>query len=99
MWKKNLQKLTGLKGTGFVSNVNWTVARATPTVAAGGDLLVVGIYGPAVVIAVKRSTGDLAWKTHLDSLDTSVVTMSGTYYKGLVITIFLALLIFCSIVS
>lgn len=85
VWKQNLQNLTGINATGFVSGANWTVARATPTIASD-DLLVVGIYGPAVVIAVKRSTGELVWQTRLDSLNSSVVTMSGTYYKGLVIS-------------
>ncbi|KAJ1375523.1 Quinoprotein alcohol dehydrogenase-like superfamily [Sesbania bispinosa] len=80
VWKQNLQKITGLEATGYVPGVNWTVARATPTIA--GDLLIVGIYGPAVVIAVKRSTGELVWQTRLDSHNSSVVTMSGTYYRG-----------------
>lgn len=81
VWKQNLQMLTGLNATGYVPSVNWTVARATPTIA-GDDLLIVGIYGPAVVIAVKRSTGELVWQTRLDSHDSSVVTMSGTYHRG-----------------
>ncbi|KAK7394519.1 hypothetical protein VNO78_15048 [Psophocarpus tetragonolobus] len=81
VWKQNLQNLTGLTGTGFVLGVNWTVARTTPTIAEG-DLLIVGIYGPAVVIAVKRSTGELVWQTRLDTLKYSLITMSGTYYKG-----------------
>ncbi|XP_028248203.1 uncharacterized protein LOC114425471 isoform X1 [Glycine soja] len=81
VWKQNLGNLTGLSATGFVAGVNWTVARATPTIAEV-DLLIFGIYGPAVVIAVKRSTGDLVWQTPLDSHNSSVVTMSGTYYKG-----------------
>lgn len=80
VWKQNLQKLTGLNATGFVAKVNWTVSRSTPTVA--GDLLIIGIYGPAVVIAVKRSTGKLVWSTQLDSHPSGVITMSGTYYKG-----------------
>ncbi|XP_061367097.1 uncharacterized protein LOC133310218 [Gastrolobium bilobum] len=80
VWKQNLHKLTGLNATGFVPGVNWTVARATPTIA--GELLIVGIYGPAVVIAVKRSTGDLVWQTSLDSHNSGVVTMSGTYHRG-----------------
>lgn len=84
VWKKNLTKLTGLDSIGFIANVNWTVARATPTIAVDEDLVIVGIYGPAVVIAVNRSTGDLIWQTRLDSNDAGVVTMSGTYYKGLV---------------
>lgn len=82
IWKKSLEDLTGLNATGFVANVNWTVSRATPTIA--GDLLIVGIYGPAVVIAVKRSTGELVWSTLLSSNVAGVITMSGTYYQGLV---------------
>lgn len=82
VWKKNLTKLTGLDSIGFIANVNWTVARATPTIAVEEDLVIVGIYGPAVVIAVNRSNGDLIWQTRLDSNDAGVVTMSGTYYKG-----------------
>jgi len=33
------------------------VSRSTPTVV--GDLLIVGIYGPAVVIGLKRTSGEL----------------------------------------
>ncbi|XP_061351215.1 uncharacterized protein LOC133296280 [Gastrolobium bilobum] len=80
LWEKNLHKLTGLNETGFVNNVNWTLSRATPTVA--DDLLIVGIYGPAVVIAVKRTSGDLVWLTHLSNHPAGVITMSGTYFKG-----------------
>ncbi|KAH7532618.1 hypothetical protein FEM48_Zijuj04G0040700 [Ziziphus jujuba var. spinosa] len=82
IWKKNLQELTGLHPTGLINNVNWTVSRSTPTVA--GDLLIIGIYGPAVVIAVKQSTGELVWSTLLDNHSTSFITMSGTYYRGAV---------------
>ncbi|KAH7532617.1 hypothetical protein FEM48_Zijuj04G0040600 [Ziziphus jujuba var. spinosa] len=80
VWRKNLHKLTGFNNTGFILNVNSTISRATPTIA--GDLLIVGIYGPAVVIAVKRSTGKLAWSTRLDNHNRSFITMSGTYYNG-----------------
>ncbi|KAL6325201.1 hypothetical protein AAG906_023046 [Vitis piasezkii] len=65
VWKQNLQNLTGLNATGFVTNVNWTVSRSTPTIA--GDMLIIGIYGPAVVIGVDRATGRLAWSTRLES--------------------------------
>ena len=82
VWEKNLQELTGLNATGLVPKVNWTVSRSTPTIA--DDLLIIGIYGPAVVIAVKRSTGKLVWSTQLDSHAAGLITMSGTYYKGLV---------------
>ncbi|OMO55238.1 Quinonprotein alcohol dehydrogenase-like-superfamily [Corchorus olitorius] len=80
IWQKNLHDLTGLNGTGFLFNVNWTVARATPTIA--DDLLIIGISGPAIVIAVERLTGELVWSTQLDNHAAAVITMSGTYYKG-----------------
>ncbi|KAJ7974434.1 polyvinylalcohol dehydrogenase-like [Quillaja saponaria] len=80
VWKQNLQKLTGINNTGFILNVNSTVSRSTPTIA--GNLLIIGIYGPGVVIALKRSTGKLVWSTKLDNHNRSVITMSGTYHKG-----------------
>ncbi|KAJ0100179.1 hypothetical protein Patl1_22148 [Pistacia atlantica] len=80
VWKKHLQTLTGFNNTGFILNVDSTVSRSTPTVA--GDLLLVGIYGPAVVIALKRLNGQLVWSTRLDYNGRSFITMSGTYYKG-----------------
>lgn len=93
VWKKNVQKLTGFNNTGFILNVNSTVTRSTPTVA--GDLLIVGIYGPAFVIAVKRSNGKLVWSTRLDNHTRAFITMSGTYYKGLVkLKIYLLLFFF-----
>ncbi|KAL5722667.1 hypothetical protein ACHQM5_006158 [Ranunculus cassubicifolius] len=80
VWKQNLTELTGLPGSGVIPRVNYTLSRATPTIA--GDLLLVGIYGPAIVIAVKRSTGELVWSTQLDRMNRSLVTMSGTVFKG-----------------
>jgi outer membrane protein assembly factor BamB len=82
IWKQNLGELTGLNATGFIINANGTIARATPTIA--DDLLIVGTYGPAVVIGLKRINGELVWLTHLDNHPAAVVTMSGTYYHGLV---------------
>ncbi|XXG65087.1 hypothetical protein AAC387_Pa05g2880 [Persea americana] len=78
VWKKNLGELTGLNATGLVANVNWTVSRSTPTVV--GPILIVGIYGPAVVIAVDRATGNLVWSTRLDSHAAAVITMSGIVF-------------------
>ncbi|KAK3026617.1 hypothetical protein RJ639_040644 [Escallonia herrerae] len=72
IWKQNLSVLTGLPAAGNFVNV--TVARATPKVA--GDLLIVGLYGPAVVIAVTRSTGNLVWITQLDAGNITVITAS-----------------------
>ncbi|KAJ1375521.1 Quinoprotein alcohol dehydrogenase-like superfamily [Sesbania bispinosa] len=81
VWKQNIQNLTGVKSPGTIPNVNSTFSRATPTIA-GDDLLVVGICGPAIVIALNRTNGELVWMTQLDSHITGVITMSGTYYKG-----------------
>ncbi|XP_043705157.1 polyvinylalcohol dehydrogenase-like [Telopea speciosissima] len=81
VWERNVSDLTGLNATGFVGGVlNVSLARATPTVA--GDLLIIGIYGPAVVIAVERATGDLVWSTMLDTHPRAVITMSGTAFNG-----------------
>ncbi|KAJ8633290.1 hypothetical protein MRB53_026626 [Persea americana] len=64
------------------ANVNWTVSTSTPTVV--GPTLIIGIYGPAVVIAVDRATGNLVWSTRLDSHAAAVITMSGTVFgRGL----------------
>ncbi|XP_071691199.1 uncharacterized protein [Rutidosis leptorrhynchoides] len=80
IWEKNLGKLTGLNSTGLIQGVNSTVSRATPTVA--DDLLIIGIYGPAYVIGLKRSNGELVWSTQLDTHYASLVTMSGTYHRS-----------------
>ncbi|KAG2707245.1 hypothetical protein I3760_05G139700 [Carya illinoinensis] len=78
IWRQNLTELTGLRGTGIVVNV--TVSRSTPTIY--GNLLIVGIYGPAVVVALDRSNGRRLWLTQLDSRPRSQITMSGTAHMG-----------------
>ncbi|XP_075077911.1 uncharacterized protein LOC107809953 [Nicotiana tabacum] len=83
IWQQNLTRLTGLPVTR--TTVNVTVSRSTPVVA--DDLLLVGIYGPAVVIAVRRLTGTLVWSTLLDPRPLALITQSGTvslggYYVG-----------------
>lgn len=80
IWKQNLTQITRIPPTGRYVNV--TVSRSTPVVA--GDILIVGIYGPAYVVAVRRSTGELLWSTRVDPLPLSLVTASGTVYLGLV---------------
>lgn len=79
IWQRNLGKLTGFNSIGLIQGVNWTVSRSTPTVA--GDLLIVGVYGPAYVLGLKRSNGELVWYTRLDTHYASLITMSGTYHK------------------
>nr|WET52740.1 oxidoreductase 12 [Callicarpa americana] len=78
IWQRSLGQLTGIPPTGRYVNV--TVSRATPVVA--DDLLIVGIYGPAYVVAVTRSTGQLVWSTLVDPGPLSLVTASGTVYRG-----------------
>ncbi|XP_021674387.2 uncharacterized protein LOC110660389 [Hevea brasiliensis] len=78
VWKQNLQSLTGLNG--LIFNNNSIISRSTPTIA--DDLLIIGIYGPAFIIAVERSTGKLVRSTQLETHPASLITMSGTYYKG-----------------
>lgn len=78
IWKQNLTEITGLTGTGITVNV--TVSRTTPAVIA--DLLIVGIYGPAVVIAVARSNGRLVWSTQIDRRPRVIITCSGTVHLG-----------------
>ncbi|PIN25332.1 Polyvinyl alcohol dehydrogenase (cytochrome) [Handroanthus impetiginosus] len=80
IWKQSLGQLTGIPPTGRYVNV--TVSRSTPVVA--GDLLLVGIYGPAYVVAVRRATGQLVWTSLLDPGPLSLITQSGTFYNGLV---------------
>ncbi|XP_034693538.1 polyvinylalcohol dehydrogenase-like [Vitis riparia] len=78
VWRRHLGELTGLSPTGIVVNV--TVSRTTPAVA--DDLIVIVIYGPAVVVAVNRLKGTLVWSTVLDPRPRSQITMSGTPYSG-----------------
>ncbi|KAK8607199.1 hypothetical protein V6N13_052943 [Hibiscus sabdariffa] len=80
IWKQNLQQLTGINSTGVISNVSVTASRTTPAVA--DDLLIIGISGPASIVAVKRSNGDFVWSTLLDENPSGSITMSGTYYDG-----------------
>ncbi|KZV45647.1 hypothetical protein F511_02307 [Dorcoceras hygrometricum] len=80
VWKQNLKALTGLDSTlPAAFNITTPISRATPTIA--DDLLIIGIYGPAYVFALKRATGELVWKTQLDTHPAALITMSGTYYR------------------
>ncbi|KAM3268524.1 polyvinylalcohol dehydrogenase [Capsicum chacoense] len=85
VWRKSMEELTGISGTfnaSILANVTSIVARATPSVVSDRDMVIVCVYGPSLALALKRSNGDLIWKTKLDNHPLSVVTMSGTYYKG-----------------
>jgi hypothetical protein len=63
-------------------NINSIVSRSSPTIA--GNLLISGLYWYGVVMAVKRTTRELAWIPRVEAHFTSVITMFATYYKRLV---------------
>ncbi len=54
-------------------------SRTTPVITK--DLLLVPIYGPALMLAMDRNTGDIVWSTLLDSHILAVLSMSGTVYE------------------
>lgn len=60
--------------------LKWEFKGPTPSVVFDRDLLIVGVYGPSLVLGLKRSNGNLVWSTKLDQHPASVVTMSGTYF-------------------
>ncbi|KAJ8441442.1 hypothetical protein Cgig2_023628 [Carnegiea gigantea] len=63
VWKQFLQNLTGIPSPGIIINVNVTVARATPTIAPDLGLVILGVYGPAIVVGLRVKDGSLAWMT------------------------------------
>ncbi|XP_065879222.1 uncharacterized protein [Euphorbia lathyris] len=79
VWKQNLQELTGIN-TSYYNGI--IVSKSTPTIACAYDLIIVGIYGPAVVIALDMSTGKLVWSTHLHSHPAAVLSMPGMFHNG-----------------
>ncbi|MCO5611553.1 hypothetical protein L7F22_065806 [Adiantum nelumboides] len=71
LWKKNLTSIVGRS----------TLSRTTPVVYK--HFLLVGLYGPSVVLAFNRHCGSLVWRSQpLDNSSFSVITMSGTPYQG-----------------
>ncbi|KAG6554198.1 hypothetical protein Mapa_004114 [Marchantia paleacea] len=77
IWQRNL---TALASASLQSGNTTLLSRSTPTI--DGDRLIIGLYGPGAVIAVRRSTGDLLWTTILDRNPFAIITMSGTAYNG-----------------
>lgn len=68
-----------------LATISVVTSRSTPVVY--GDVLLVGLIGPAAVIAVDRHTGSLLWKRVLDAHPYAVVTQGGTAYKGWIHTL------------
>ncbi|KAG6542254.1 hypothetical protein Mapa_016382 [Marchantia paleacea] len=72
VWKKNVTAIT--------RSSRAVLSRTTPVIA--GKYLVIGIYGPCVVVALDRRTGDFLWSTKIDSHPFGVVTQSPTIFEG-----------------
>lgn len=70
VWQRNLSSLEA-----------GALARATPVIA--GDVLLVNLLYPPIVMALNRSTGDRIWATpRLDANPVAIITMSGTVHDG-----------------
>uniref|UniRef100_A0A803N051 Pyrrolo-quinoline quinone repeat domain-containing protein n=2 Tax=Chenopodium quinoa TaxID=63459 RepID=A0A803N051_CHEQI len=80
VWKQNLHEITGFNSTIILFKGTLVLSRATPTIA--NDLVIVTMYGPAVVLGFRRESGEFVWMTRLEDHPDSVITMSGTYYNG-----------------
>ncbi len=70
IWTRRLADYTGLAGT---------LSRTTPALAEG--VLYVGTYDGAYLLAVSAATGDLLWKTQLDSHRAASLTQSPVVFE------------------
>jgi polyvinyl alcohol dehydrogenase (cytochrome) len=74
-WQRSIASYTGIPGD---------KARATPALA--GDTLIIGNQGPfgggGAVLAIDTDTGDLLWRTQIDSHPAAIITQSATVFAG-----------------
>jgi outer membrane protein assembly factor BamB len=61
------------------SEIPYVFSRMTPVITKHSVL--VGIYGPAVLLSLNRYTGNLIWSSLLDTHPWALLTMSGTVHK------------------
>lgn len=78
VWQKKVSDLTGVPGD---------LARATP--AFSDTALVIGDQGPFFggggwVVAVDKATGNLLWRTQIETHPAAVITQSATIFDGVV---------------
>jgi len=78
VWQKKVSDLTGVPGD---------LARVTP--AFTETTLVLGNQGPffgggGTVVAVDKATGDLLWRTQVESHEAAIITQSATIFDGVV---------------
>lgn len=71
IWTTNISHSIGMPGT---------FARASTVVA--DEYLLVGVYNPAIVVALYRFNGTLAWNKTVDEDPYAQVTMAGTPFNG-----------------
>jgi len=62
------------------SEIPYVFSRMTPVITKHSVL--VGIYGPAVLLSLNRYTGNLIWSSLLDTHPWALLTMSGTVHKS-----------------
>ncbi|EFJ31633.1 hypothetical protein SELMODRAFT_408373 [Selaginella moellendorffii] len=71
VWRVNLTQITGLSGV---------ISRTSPALTK--ELVIIGLLGPAKVVALKRETGKLVWiSQELEETPLAKITMSGTAHK------------------
>jgi polyvinyl alcohol dehydrogenase (cytochrome) len=78
VWQKKIADLTGVPGD---------LARATP--AFSDTALVIGDQGASLggggwVVAVDKATGNLLWRTQIETHPAAVITQSATIFDGVV---------------
>src|SRR5690242_2057661 len=71
IWSRSISEYTGVVGS---------VSRVTPAVV--GDRLILGALSPGHVMAVNKDTGELLWKTGVDSHPATVITQSPVVFGG-----------------
>ncbi|CAI5482282.1 unnamed protein product [Closterium sp. Yama58-4] len=82
VWQKRIRTDYGIDQDNFQGRDPYSLA--TPVVVDGsgflGDLLIISVYGPAYVLAVRCSDGGLVWKTLVDPHPAAVVMGSDPAY-------------------
>jgi polyvinyl alcohol dehydrogenase (cytochrome) len=73
IWSRPVSDYTGDAGS---------VSRSSPAVV--GDTVYIGDYSQAVLMAVSATTGNLRWKTRLDSHPFAVLTQSPVVHNGVI---------------
>jgi polyvinyl alcohol dehydrogenase (cytochrome) len=71
LWSHGVSEYTGLPGS---------VSRVTPAVA--GNRLIIGSQQGAYLIALDKHTGNLLWKTQVDSHPAAIITQSPIVFGG-----------------